>query len=97
MIDLDIRAFFDSLDHDLILKAVAAHTRQRWFLLYLRRWLQAPLQRQDGTLVQRDRGTAQGSAISRSRQGPYRPQTFQVMTRKVVSMSGHTTEVGGRP
>jgi RNA-directed DNA polymerase len=43
---------------------VGAHTRQRWILLYLRRWLHAPLQRQDGTLVQRDRGTAQGSAIS---------------------------------
>jgi RNA-directed DNA polymerase len=64
VIDLDIRAFFDSLDHELILKAVAAHTRQRWILLYLRRWLTAPLQQQDGTLVQRDRGTAQGSAIS---------------------------------
>jgi RNA-directed DNA polymerase len=64
VIDLDIRAFFDSLDHELILKAVAAHTRQRWILLYLRRWLTAPLQRQDGTLVQRDRGTPQGSAIS---------------------------------
>jgi len=64
VIDLDIRSFFDSLDHELILKAVAAHTRQRWILLYLRRWLTAPLQRQDGTLVQRDRGTPQGSAIS---------------------------------
>jgi RNA-directed DNA polymerase len=64
VIDLDIRAFFDSLDHQLVLKAVAAHTRQRWILLYLRRWLTAPLQRQDGTLVQRDRGTPQGSAIS---------------------------------
>jgi RNA-directed DNA polymerase len=64
VIDLDIRAFFDSLDHELILKAVAAHTRRRWILLYLRRWLTAPLQRQDGTLVQRDRGTPQGSAIS---------------------------------
>ena len=64
VIDLDIRAFFDSLDHELILKAVAAHTRQRWILLYLRRWLTAPLQRQDGTLVQRDRGTPQGSAMT---------------------------------
>jgi RNA-directed DNA polymerase len=64
VIDLDIRSFFDSLDHELILKAVAAHTRQRWILLYLRRWLHAPLQQQDGTLVQRDRGTPQGSAIS---------------------------------
>jgi RNA-directed DNA polymerase len=64
VIDLDIRAFFDSLDHELVLKAVSAHTQQRWILLYLRRWLTAPLQRQDGTLVQRDRGTPQGSAIS---------------------------------
>jgi len=64
VIDLDIRAFFDSLDHELILKAVAARTRQRWILLYLRRWLTAPLQRQDGTLVQRDRGTPQGSAMT---------------------------------
>jgi RNA-directed DNA polymerase len=64
VIDLDIRAFFDSLDHELVLKAVSAHTQQRWILLYLRRWLTAPLQRPDGTLLQRDRGTPQGSAIS---------------------------------
>jgi RNA-directed DNA polymerase len=64
VIDLDIRSFFDSLDHELILKAVAAHTRQRWILLYLRRWLHAPLQQPDGTLVQRDRGTPQGSAMT---------------------------------
>jgi len=64
VIDLDIRAFFDSLDHELVLKAVSAHTQQRWILLYLRRWLIAPLQRQDGTLVQRDRGTPQGSAMT---------------------------------
>ena len=64
VIDLDIRAFFDNLDHDLVLKAVAHHTDQRWVLLYVQRWLTAPLQRQDGTLVARDRGTPQGSAIS---------------------------------
>jgi RNA-directed DNA polymerase len=64
VIDLDVRAFFDSVDHSLMLKAVAAHTDQRWILLYVRRWLQAPLQQQDGTLVARDRGTPQGSAIS---------------------------------
>ena len=67
MIDLDIRAFFDTVPWDLVLKAVAHHLRdtdQAWILLYVRRWLQAPLQRQDGTLVARDRGTPQGSAIS---------------------------------
>ncbi len=64
VIDLDVRAFFDSVDHSLLLKAVARHTDQQWVLLYVKRWLQAPLQQQDGTLVARDRGTPQGSAIS---------------------------------
>ena len=64
VIDLDIRAFFDSVDHELLLKAVARHTDQKWVLLYVRRWLVAPLQQQDGTLVARNRGTPQGSAIS---------------------------------
>jgi RNA-directed DNA polymerase len=64
VIDLDIRAFFDTVPHDLVLKAVAHHTDQRWILLYVQRWLQAPLQQQDGTLVARGRGTPQGSAIS---------------------------------
>jgi RNA-directed DNA polymerase len=64
VIDLDIKAFFDSVPWDLILKVVEHHTDQRWILLYVRRWLAAPLQRQDGTMVERDRGTPQGSAIS---------------------------------
>jgi len=64
VIDLDIRAFFDSVPHELVLKAVRRHTDERWVLLYVERWLQAPLQQQDGTLVQRDRGTPQGSSIS---------------------------------
>ncbi len=64
VIDMDIRAFFDTVPWDLVLKAVAHHTDQRWILLYVRRWLEAPLQQQDGSLVARDRGTPQGSAIS---------------------------------
>ena len=64
VIDLDIRAFFDSVDHSLMLKAVVRHTDQRWILLYVKRWLQAPLRQPDGTLVVRDRGTPQGSTIS---------------------------------
>ena len=64
VIDLDIRAFFDSVPHDLVLQAVRRHTDERWILLYVERWLKAPLQQEDGTLVQRDRGTPQGSSIS---------------------------------
>ena len=62
--DLDIRAFFDSVPHDLLLKAVAHHTQERWVLLYIERWLKAPMQMPDGTLVAREKGTPQGSPIS---------------------------------
>jgi RNA-directed DNA polymerase len=64
VIDLDIKAFFDSVPWELVCKAVAKHTNQRWVLLYVKRWLAAPLQQPDGTLAARDRGTPQGSAIS---------------------------------
>lgn len=64
VIDLDIEAFFDTVPHDEILQAVARHTGLRWVLLYVRRWLRAPVRHADGTLENRDRGTPQGSAIS---------------------------------
>jgi hypothetical protein len=59
-----IRALFDSVDHNLVLRAVSRHSDQRWILLYRGAWLTALLQREDGTVVERDRGTPQGSAIS---------------------------------
>lgn len=64
VVDLDIKAFFDTIPHHLMLKAVAKHTDLKWLLLYVGRWLEAPLQREDGGLVARDRGSPQGSAIS---------------------------------
>jgi RNA-directed DNA polymerase len=64
VLDLDLKSFFDSVPWDLILKAVAHHTEERWLLLYAQRWLEAPQQLEDGSLLERDRGTPQGSAIS---------------------------------
>ncbi len=64
VIDLDIRKFFDSVPWDLVVRAVQANTGLPWVVLYVRRWLQAPLQLPDGTLRQRDRGTPQGSSVS---------------------------------
>ncbi|MFC9756221.1 group II intron reverse transcriptase/maturase [Streptomyces sp. NPDC056921] len=64
VIDLDIQKFFDSVRWDLVVKAVEAHTDAVWVKLYVDRWLRAPLQLPDGTLLERERGTPQGSAVS---------------------------------
>jgi group II intron reverse transcriptase/maturase len=64
VIDLDVEKFFDSVPWDLIVKAVEAVCETPWVLLYVRRWLAASLQLQDGSLVERDKGTPQGSAVS---------------------------------
>jgi RNA-directed DNA polymerase len=64
VIDLDIRGFFDNLDHELVLRAVRRYTDCRWILLYIERWLEAPMQLDDGTLVERDKGTPQGGVVS---------------------------------
>jgi len=64
VIDLDIKGFFDNLEHSLNMRAVKKHTNSEWMLLYIERWLKAPIQLEDGTLVGRDRGTPQGSVIS---------------------------------
>jgi group II intron reverse transcriptase/maturase len=64
VVDLDIQKFFDSVPWDLIVKAVEANTDQPWVILYVKRWLAAPIRMPDGTLQQRDRGTPQGSAVS---------------------------------
>jgi len=64
VIDLDVQGFFDNVPHGPIVAAVEKHTDLPWVLLYVRRWLVAPIQQPDGTLVVREKGTPQGSAIS---------------------------------
>jgi RNA-directed DNA polymerase len=64
LIDMDIQKFFDSVPWHLIVRAVEAHTDVPWVVLYVKRWLAAPVRLPDGTLAERDRGTPQGSAIS---------------------------------
>jgi RNA-directed DNA polymerase len=63
-LDLDIRSFFDSLDHSLTMRAVQRFTEERWVLLYVERWLKASVQRPDGRIEPRDRGTPQGGVVS---------------------------------
>ncbi|WP_415765005.1 group II intron reverse transcriptase/maturase [Pseudomonas sp. ZB1P45] len=64
VLDLDIKGFFDNIDHDLLLKAVQRHTDCRWIALYIKRWLTADVVLPDGTQQMRDRGTPQGGVIS---------------------------------
>jgi RNA-directed DNA polymerase len=64
VLDLDIKGFFDNIDHELLMKAVRLHSPCRWVSLYIERWLRADVQLPDGTLQARDRGTPQGGVIS---------------------------------
>jgi RNA-directed DNA polymerase len=64
VLEFDIRGLFDNISHELLMKAVRKHTECKWVILYIERWLKAPLQLKDGTLEQRDKGTPQGGCVS---------------------------------
>lgn len=65
VIDLDIKGFFDNIDHELLLKAVMYYTQSKYILMYVKRWLNAPIQLADGTLKHpQGKGTPQGGVIS---------------------------------
>ena len=64
VVEFDIKAAFDQIDHDLLLKAVRTHIRERWILLYLERWLTAPFETAEGEQLPRQRGTPQGGVVS---------------------------------
>ena len=64
VLDLDVKGYFDSIPTDLLMRAVRRHTDCPWVLLYIERWLKAPVQMADGSLIGRDTGTPQGGVIS---------------------------------
>ncbi len=64
VLEYDIKGLFDNIPHDLLMKAVHKHTECKWVVLYIERWLKAPLQINKDELVARDRGTPQGGVIS---------------------------------
>ncbi|WP_345008173.1 group II intron reverse transcriptase/maturase [Snuella lapsa] len=64
VIDLDIKNFFDEIDHNKLLKALGKHVEEKWVLKYIERWLKAPLQTQKGEIIARTKGTPQGGVIS---------------------------------
>jgi RNA-directed DNA polymerase len=82
VLEFDIKALFDNIEHGLLLKALDKHTDCKWVRLYIKRWLTAPLQLADGTLVQRTRGTPQGGVVSPLLANLFLHYTFDVwMTR----------------
>ena len=64
VIDLDIKHFFDEIDHNKLLKALSKHVKEKWVLMYIERWLKAPLQTREGVIAERTKGTPQGGVIS---------------------------------
>jgi RNA-directed DNA polymerase len=64
VVDVDIKSFFDTLDHALLMKALRHHIQERWVLLYVERWLKAPVRHPDGRLEERKAGVPQGGVIS---------------------------------
>lgn len=64
VLEFDIKGLFDNIDHELLLRAVRKHVTCAWALLYIERWLTAPMLQEDGTMVERSRGTPQGGVVS---------------------------------
>ena len=64
VVEFDIKGLFDNIDHELLLKALRHHCKTKWVLLYAERWLKAPMQMEDGSIVTRDKGTPQGGVVS---------------------------------
>jgi len=64
VVEFDIKGLFDHIDHTLLLRALRKHCQISWVLLYVERWLTAPLQTEDGALQSRSCGTPQGGVIS---------------------------------
>ena len=65
VIDLDIKGFFDNIDHEKLLKAIERHVSEKWCIMYIKRWLQTPVQMKTGELVHKQgKGTPQGGVIS---------------------------------
>jgi RNA-directed DNA polymerase len=64
VLEFDIKGLFDNIDHALLLRALEKHVKCEWAMLYIKRWLTAPLQHEDGTLEERTKGTPQGGVVS---------------------------------
>jgi RNA-directed DNA polymerase len=63
VLDMDIKGFFDNIDHELLIKALERHVKCKWAMIYIKRWLSVPYQLKDGTRIERTKGVPQGSVV----------------------------------
>lgn len=82
VLDMDIKGFFDSINHELLMRAVNKHVKEKWMRLYIERWLKAPIQHEDGRLERPLVGTPQGGVISPLLANLYLHYVFDVWVEK---------------
>ncbi len=82
VLEFDVKGLFDNIDHELLLRAVRKNVTCPWALLYIERWLRAPMEQEDGTRTERSRGTPQGGVVSPILSNLFMHYTFDLwMTR----------------
>lgn len=82
VLEYDIKGLFDNLDHELLMKAVKKHTKCKWVILYIERWLKTPMQLPDGSLQEKTKGVMQGGVISPVLSNLYLHYVFDVWMKK---------------
>jgi len=85
VIDLDIKGFFDNISHEWMIKFIKHHTEDKAIILYSGRWLKAEVEKQDGTRVERTKGTPQGGVISPLLANLYLHHAFDLWIQKLHS------------
>jgi RNA-directed DNA polymerase len=82
VLDVDIQKFFDTIDHELMMKAVRHHCQEKWMVMYIERWLKAPVRQLDGSETETQRGTPQGGVISPLLANLYLHYTFDMWMKR---------------
>jgi len=83
VLEFDIKGLFDNIDHELLLRAVRKHLTCKWVLLYIERWLKAPMVLEDGTTIERSRGTPQGGVVSPILANVFMHYTFDLWMARI--------------
>lgn len=93
VIEFDIKGLFDNIDHSLLMKAVKMHTKDKWVLLYIERWLKAPILTPEGNLLERTQGVPQGGVISPLLANLFMHYVFDCWMRKHKNLYGCKSRV----